>query len=100
MYTSKLQSEATDRLFCAILALRDHEECYRFFEDVCTVGELRSIAQRWEVAELLAQGVTYNAIADKTKASSATISRVNKCLNYGADGYRLMLDRLLEPQKG
>jgi TrpR-related protein YerC/YecD len=94
MYSSKLQSGEIDRLFRAVLSLETQEECYRFFEDICTIGELHSIAQRWEVAELLYQGTTYNAIADKTKASSATISRVNKCLNYGADGYRLVLERL------
>jgi len=94
MYNSKLKSEDADHFFKAILSLETEEECYRFFEDVCTIGELRSIAQRFAVARLLDEGVTYNAIVDSTNASTATISRVNKCLTYGAEGYRLALDRL------
>lgn len=96
MYESKLQNEEIDRLFEAILALQSTEECYRFFEDVCTIGELQSIAQRWHVARLLEQGATYNVISESTGISTATVSRVGKCLNYGAGGYRLMLDRLKE----
>lgn len=98
MYDSKLKSGDVDHFFKAILALESEEECYRFFEDVCTIGELRSIAQRWAVAKLLDEGVTYNAIVEATNASTATISRVNKCLAYGADGYRLVLDRLKKEQ--
>ncbi len=94
MYESKLKNEAADELFKAILALTNEEECYRFFEDVCTISEVGSIAQRWEVARLLNAGLTYSAIAEKTGASTATVSRVGKCLHYGANGYRLVLDRL------
>ena len=94
MYQSKLQSEAADRLFEAILSLQSTEECYRFFEDLCTVTELRALSQRMEVAALLREGETYTAIAEKTGASTATISRVNRCLSYGADGYETVLRRL------
>ena len=93
MYKSRLQNEATDKLFEAILSLNDKEECYRFFEDVCTVGEISAMSQRLQVAALLSEGDTFNSIAEKTGASSATISRVNKCLTYGADGYTLVLDK-------
>ncbi len=94
MYESKLKGEAADALFKAILSLENEEECYRFFEDVCTISEVGSIAQRWEVARLLARGLTYSAIAEKTGASTATVSRVGKCLHYGANGYKLALERL------
>lgn len=94
MYNSKLKNEEVDHLFSAILALKSEEECYRFFEDICTISEIRSIAQRWEVARLLNAGMTYSAISEKTGASTATVSRVGKCLNYGAEGYRTILDRL------
>ena len=96
MYESKLKSEEADHLFAAILALKTEEECYRFFEDICTISEMRSIAQRWEVARLLNAGMTYSSISEKTGASTATVSRVGKCLNYGAEGYRTILDRLGE----
>lgn len=94
MYQSKVQSRETDHLFEAILALETPDDCYRFFDDICTIGELKSIAQRWEVARLLDAGATYNAISETTGASTATVSRVGKCLNYGAEGYRRILDRL------
>ncbi len=94
MYQSKLQSEAADRLFEAVLSLKTVEECYRFFEDLCTVSELRALSQRLEVAALLHKGETYTAIAEKTGASTATISRVNRCLSYGSDGYQTVLARL------
>ena len=94
MSDSKLQSEQMDNLFDAILSLRSREECYQFFDDICTINELLSIAQRWEVAKLLNEKDTYNNIMKKTGASTATISRVNRCLLYGAGGYRLVLDRL------
>ena len=90
----RLKSSATDRLFAAVLSLKTAEECYRFFEDICTVAELKSLAQRLEVAEKLNEGANYSAIAEATGASTATISRVKRCLNYGADGYRLVLERL------
>ncbi len=96
MYQSKLQSEAADHLFEAILSLKSMEECYRFFEDLCTVTELQALSQRMEVAALLRRGETYSAIAEKTGASTATISRVNRCLSYGADGYQTVLRRLAE----
>ncbi len=95
-YKSKLQSEELDALFRAILALRTTEECYRFFDDLCTVPEMLSISQRWKVAELLDAGETYQDISGKLNASTATISRVNRCLTYGAGGYRQLLDRLKE----
>jgi len=94
MYASKLKSEETDLLFQAILGLQDEEDCYRFFEDICTISELRAIAQRFAVAKLLDEGQTYSAIAEKTGASTATVSRVGKCLHYGAEGYRRALARM------
>ncbi|HHU64411.1 MAG TPA: hypothetical protein GXZ32_09475 [Clostridiales bacterium] len=94
MYNSKLKDEYIDRLFAGILLLKNQEECYRFFEDICTVKELKSLAQRLEVARMLKNQKTYNEIAQKTGASTATISRVNRCLTYGANGYNLVLQRL------
>lgn len=93
-YHSKLKGKETDDLFRAILALKTEEECYRFFEDLCTIKELQSIAQRLQVAKLLREKKTYNEIEEITKASTATISRINKCLLYGADGYKTILTRL------
>lgn len=93
-YVSQLRSEEIDSVFQAILALQDVEECYRFFQDICTVTELQSIAQRWEVARQLDGGVTYQDISKNLNASTATISRVNRSLSYGAGGYRMMLNRL------
>jgi len=91
---ARLRDRLTDQLWRAILCLRSPEECYRFFEDVCTIGEIRAIASRLEVARLLAAGMTYKEIARRTGASSATISRVRRFLEYGADGYRVVLGRL------
>ena len=99
MYHSRLKDPFMDKLFAAILLLENEEECYRFFEDICTVGELKAIAQRLEVAKMLAQDRTYTDIATDTGASTATISRVKRCLNYGADGYKLMLEKLNEAEK-
>ena len=93
-YKSKIQDALIDQLFEAILCLWDTEECYRFFEDICTINEIKSLAQRLEVAKMLKEKKTYNEIAKETSASTATISRVNRCLNYGAEGYNLVLDRL------
>ncbi len=90
----KLKSDAVDHLFDAILCLKDEEECYNFFEDLCTVNELLSLSQRFEVAAMLKKHQTYLEIADKTGASTATISRVNRSLNYGNDGYEMVLERL------
>lgn len=91
---SKIKDESTDKLFEAILLLKNIEECYNFFEDICTVAEIKAFAQRLEVAGMLREKKTYTEISEKTGASTATISRVNRCLMYGADGYNLVLDRL------
>ena len=92
----KIKTEAVDHLFQAILALKDLNECYTFFEDVCTVNELLSISQRYEVAKMLREGKTYLDISNATGASTATISRVNRSLNYGNDGYDMVLERVLK----
>ncbi len=92
-------SEATDNLFRAILTLETVEECYNFFEDACTIKEIIEITQRFEVAALLKQGVSYAQISKETGASTATISRVNKCLTYGSDGYNTVLARLEKAEK-
>ncbi|MCC8151582.1 MAG: YerC/YecD family TrpR-related protein [Lachnospiraceae bacterium] len=92
----KIRTEAVDHLFDAILCLKDREECYSFFEDVCTINEILSLSQRYEVARMLRQKRTYLDIAEKTGASTATISRVNRSLNYGNDGYDMVLERLGE----
>lgn len=94
MYKSKFTNEEIDELFEDITKLESKEECYRFFEDLCTINEIQDMAQRWKVAKLLDQDISYVNIAKETKASSATISRVSKCLTYGADGYQLMLKKL------
>lgn len=91
---SKIKDEATDKLFEAILTLKSVEECYAFFEDICTVNELKALAQRLEVAKMLEDKLTYQEIAQATHASTATISRVNRCLSYGSDGYKLVLERV------
>ena len=83
-----------DALFEAILSLENKEECYRFFEDICTIKELKAISQRLEVVKLLVSDQTYHAIEKQTGAPTATISRINRALNYGADGYNLVLKRL------
>jgi TrpR-related protein YerC/YecD len=90
----KLKSEPVDQLFEAILTLQTKEECYAFFEDLCTVNELISLSQRFEVASMLRQHKTYLEIAEKTGASTATISRVNRSLTYGNDGYELVFERM------
>ena len=94
MYQSKLKSNLIDQLFQTILKLNDVESCYRFFEDVCTVKELQDLATRFEVARLLKEKKSYVEIVKITKASTATISRVNRALLYGADGYQLALKKL------
>ena len=94
MYESKLKSEDMDRLYGAILTLKSVEECYMFFEDLCTISELTSIAQRLKVAELLKGKNTCHDISAVTGASTATISRVNRCLLYGTGGYDMALKRL------
>ena len=92
-YETKLRTDELDQLFDAILALKDKDECYRFFEDICTISEIKAISQRLAVAKMLDTGVTYQEISQQTGASTATISRVNRCLQYGAGGYRLVLDK-------
>lgn len=96
--SKKIRTEAVDHLFEAILNLHDKEECYRFFEDVCTVNELLSLSQRFEVAKMLRKRKTYLEIAEKTGASTATISRVNRSLNYGNDGYEMVFSRMAEKE--
>lgn len=91
---SKIKSKEMDLFFQAILSLKNIDECYRFFEDVATINEVKALAQRMHVAKLLSEKKTYTEIAETTGASTATISRVNRCLNYGSDGYNLILDRL------
>lgn len=94
--SKNLRTQAADHLFDAVLSLRSREECYQFFADVCTVNELQALSQRFEVARMLRESRTYVDIAEKTGASTATISRVNRALNYGHDGYDLVLKRLAE----
>lgn len=89
--TDKLRDALTDQLFTAILSLQDKEQCYRFFEDICTISELKALAQRLEVARMLDEGCIYETIVEKTGASTATISRVKRCLVYGADGYNSVM---------
>lgn len=88
------RSEATDRLFRSILSLESIDECYDYFEDLCTVKELIDMSQRLDVATKLAAGVSYQKIQDETGVSSATIGRVNRCLNYGSGGYRKMIGKM------
>ena len=92
--SKKVRTEAVDHLFEAILSLKGKEECYIFFEDICTVNELLSLSQRFEVAGMLRMQKTYLDIAEKTGASTATISRVNRSLNYGNDGYDMVFSRI------
>ena len=89
----KIKTESVDSLFDAILCLKSREECYSFFEDLCTVNELLSLSQRFEVAAMLKSHKTYLEIAEKTGASTATISRVNRSLAYGAGGYEMMFSK-------
>lgn len=93
MYESKIKSEKIDRLFETILCLQSVEECYRFFDDLCSFGEIQAMSQRLEVAKMLREGKTYSEIADETGGSSTTITRVNKCVSYGSNGYQMVLDR-------
>ncbi len=89
-----VRTTAVSELFEAILTLQSEEECFDFFEDVCTVNELLSLAQRFEVAKMLKEGHTYMEVAEQTGASTATISRVNRSLNYGKDGYEMVFARM------
>ncbi|MBQ9647006.1 MAG: hypothetical protein IJV43_01420 [Oscillospiraceae bacterium] len=99
MYESKMKSEETDHLFQAILSLKTEEECYRFFDDLCTVNEILAMTQRFEVAEKLYEGNTFSSISGEIGVSSTTITRVNRCLNYGADGYKTVLERRSKEKK-
>jgi TrpR-related protein YerC/YecD len=94
MQLDKLSKKDVEQLFGAILKLESIEECYRFFDDLCTIGEVKSLSQRLEVAKMLRSGHTYTQIEKETGASTATISRVKRCLTYGMDGYQLVLDRI------
>jgi TrpR-related protein YerC/YecD len=93
-FKSKLKNKEMEFLFEAILSLKDKDECYRFFEDICTINEIKALEQRLQVAKMLKQGKTYMDIANETGASTATISRVNRALNYGSDGYNLVFERI------
>ena len=90
----KIRNSNTDALFQAILTLENIDECYKFFDDLCTVPEIKAMAQRYVVAKMLSEGEIYNDIVKDTGASTATISRVNRSLNYGSDGYKLTFERL------
>lgn len=94
MQIDKLRGKELDQLFNAVLSLKDLEECYQFFDDLCTINEIQSLAQRLEVARMLRLGYTYHKIETETGASTATISRVKRCLNYGNDGYKMTLERV------
>ncbi len=93
---TKLKDTGVEFLFEAILALETKEECYNFFEDLCTVPELKAMSQRLAVAKMLSEKKVYSEIVSETGASTATISRVNRSLNYGCDGYELVFNRLQE----
>ena len=95
----RLRSESIDKLFEVILKLKTVDDCYDFFEDVCTIKEIKDMAQRLEVACLLNDGRNYQEISEKTNVSTATISRVSKCLNYGSGGYKKAIDSLMENDK-
>ncbi len=95
----KLQSKSIDRLFDAVLNLRSTEECYAFFEDLCTVKELKDMAQRLEVATMLYDGCSYQTISEATETSTATIGRVSRCLNYGSGGYRTAIEGLKKAEE-
>ena len=92
--SDKIRNEEMNHLFEAMLTLKDTEECFKFFMDVCTINELQAMAQRYEVAKMLSEKKTYCEIAKETGASTATISRVNRSLNYGNDGYTMVMERL------
>lgn len=89
-----IRSESIDRLFKAMLELKSLDDCYEFFEDLCTIKELQDMAQRLDTAILLDEGLNYQSISKQVGVSTATISRVSKCLNYGTGGYKKALERL------
>ncbi|MBS4220589.1 hypothetical protein KHA96_20015 [Bacillus sp. FJAT-49711] len=94
MQIEKLRGRELDQLFEAVLSLKNIEECYRFFDDLCTINEIQALSQRLEVARMLREGKTYHKIETETGASTATISRVKRCLNYGNDTYEMVLERI------
>jgi len=94
--SKNIRTDSVNHLFDAILSIKSREECYTFFEDICTVNELLSLSQRFEVARMLRNHKTYLEIAEQTGASTATISRVNRSLNYGNDGYDMVFARMNE----
>ena len=94
MQIEKLRGQSLDELFDAILALENREECYQFFDDLCTVNEIQSLSQRLQVAKMIKQGYTYATIEEESGASTATISRVKRSLQWGNDAYTMILDRL------
>lgn len=96
MQINKLRGEQLDQLFDAILQLETREECYKFFDDIATMNEIQSLSQRLHVARMLNDGKTYSTIEKQTNASTATISRVRRCLDYGSGGYNIVLERLDE----
>lgn len=96
MQIDKLRGKQLDQLFDAILSLENREECYRFFDDLATMNEIQSLGQRLQVAKMLSEGATYNAIEEETTVSTATISRVRRCIDYGSDGYEIVLKRMKE----
>ncbi len=96
----KMSPEAENRFYSAILSLQSKEECAKFFEDICTINELLSMSQRFEVAYMLTKGKTYLEISEKTGASTATISRVNRSLIYGCNGYQIVFDRIETGENG
>jgi len=98
MFESRLKNDRTDLLAQAFLSLKNEEDCYRLFEDLFTIREVQDLASRMEIACMLRDKVTYNEIVEKTKASTATIGRVNRALNYGAGGYSMVIDRLQEKE--
>ncbi len=99
MQIDKLRGKQLDQMFDAILSLKDREECYKFFDDIATMSEIHSIAQRLQVAKMLTEGHTYNVIENETNASTATISRVRRCINFGSDGYQLVLGRIMDEEE-
>ena len=96
---NKLHTKEVDTLFEAILSLDSVEECYKFFEDACTIKEVLEIAQRLKAAQMLTEGVNYAVISKETGMSTATISRVNRCLEYGGGGYAMILERLAKKEQ-
>jgi len=94
----KLRGKQLDQLFDAILSLQNREECYRFFDDLATMSEVHALSQRLQVAKMLMEGHTYNNIEKETNASTATISRVRRCINFGSDGYKMVLERIKDKE--